>query len=263
MKKIVCLGDNCVDFYDETGEAFFGGNPVNVAVYLSRLGRKASYIGAVGTDDFGRQLLDAVSEKGVDVSHVQVLEGKTALTHVTVRDGDRIFGDYDEGVMEDFKLREEDMAFILSHAAAVTGLWGHCGGNLEQIRRAGVLNVFDCADRPEDEAAAAAIPHSDIIFYSDSADEEEKVRQRLIRLNHMQGHGITVATRGAKGSLAYDGIDFFSCGIIECKVEDTMGAGDSFIAGFLDAYLKGGMIQECMKAGAECSAVTLGYSGAW
>ncbi|HQC35857.1 MAG TPA: fructoselysine 6-kinase, partial [Bacillota bacterium] len=32
MIKLACVGDNCVDFYDETQEIFFGGNPVNVAV---------------------------------------------------------------------------------------------------------------------------------------------------------------------------------------------------------------------------------------
>ena len=33
MKRIGCVGDNCVDHYRQTGEDHFGGNPVNVAVY--------------------------------------------------------------------------------------------------------------------------------------------------------------------------------------------------------------------------------------
>ena len=51
MIKIACVGDNCVDFYDNTNEAFPGGNPVNVAVYVRRLGGESAYLGAVGTDD--------------------------------------------------------------------------------------------------------------------------------------------------------------------------------------------------------------------
>ena len=54
MIKIACVGDNCVDFYDNTNEAFPGGNPVNVAVYVRRLGGESAYLGAVGTDDHGR-----------------------------------------------------------------------------------------------------------------------------------------------------------------------------------------------------------------
>ena len=45
MKRIACIGDNCVDFYDETGERYPGGNPVNVSVYFRRLGTPSSYIG--------------------------------------------------------------------------------------------------------------------------------------------------------------------------------------------------------------------------
>lgn len=36
MKRIGCVGDNCVDHYRQTGEDHFGGNPVNVAVYTRR-----------------------------------------------------------------------------------------------------------------------------------------------------------------------------------------------------------------------------------
>ena len=53
MKRIGCVGDNCVDHYRQTGEDHFGGNPVNVAVYTRRLGGNASYVGAVGTDSRG------------------------------------------------------------------------------------------------------------------------------------------------------------------------------------------------------------------
>lgn len=72
-----------------------------------------------------------------------------------------------------------------------------------------------------------------------------------------------VATRGGKGSLAYDGESFYLGQIVPCSVVDTMGAGDSFIAGFLMAWLKKESIPACMRAGAENAAVTLGYPGAW
>lgn len=44
---------------------------------------------------------------------------------------------------------------------------------------------------------------------------------------------------------------------------DTMGAGDSFIAGFLYGILNGLNVQDSMEAGAQNSAVTIGYQGAW
>ena len=105
MSRIACIGDNCVDFYDASEEAFFGGNPLNAAVYFCRQGGEAAYIGAVGNDEFGERLKNAAASKNVDVSHVQVKEGRTALTHVALENGERILGDYEEGVMKDFSMR--------------------------------------------------------------------------------------------------------------------------------------------------------------
>ena len=92
--KIACVGDNCIDFYDETGMACPGGNPVNVAVYARRLGAETAYLGAVGTDRFGDMLMERLEAEHVDISHVQRLEGPSALCHVTMREGDRVLGDY-------------------------------------------------------------------------------------------------------------------------------------------------------------------------
>ena len=281
MLRIACIGDNCVDYYDATGEAFFGGNPVNVAVYIKRLGLDASYFGAVGNDDFGRRMLEALNGRGVDTSHVQVVNGDTALTHVSLENGDRIFGDYDEGVMASFALQDMDFDSIKKHDLAVTGLWGHCEYDLKKIREMGVTTAFDCSDRPDDPAARIARKNADILFFSDDQSEdsvlEEKIKQLALETDMTEsddnikagnrerrtGPELVVATRGDKGSLAFDGKRFVRQGIIPCHIADTMGAGDSFIAGFLTAWLERRPLEECMKKGTENSAVTLGYAGAW
>ena len=46
-------------------------------------------------------------------------------------------------------------------------------------------------------------------------------------------------------------------------VVDTMGAGDSYIAGFLNAIIRGESIIESMHAGAENATETIRYFGAW
>ena len=51
--RFAAIGDNCMDVYDKTGEVYPGGNPVNVAVHIARLGGRASYIGVVGDDAYG------------------------------------------------------------------------------------------------------------------------------------------------------------------------------------------------------------------
>lgn len=260
--KIACAGDNCIDFYDATGEVYPGGNPVNVAVYVRRLGGKSSYLGAVGTDEYGAFMLRSLADKGVDVSHVHVDPGATALSHVARVDGERVFGDYEEGVMADFALRGDDLDFLCSHELVCTGLWGRMEGYLADIQARGVPVAFDGADRPFDPAGLIALPHTDIAFFSDDASDDETLKKRILQVSKM-GPRLVVATRGGRGSLACaDGV-FHTGGIVPCTVVDTMGAGDSFIAGFLKAWLEKKDVPACMRAGAENAAVTLGYPGAW
>ena len=251
MIKIACAGDNCVDYYDNTGESFPGGNPVNVSVYVRRLGGQSAYLGAVGTDDFGKQMCAALQEKGVDVSHVQILPGKTAFSHVERINGERVFGDYDEGVMADFRFRQADFDFLKGYNLLVTGLWGHTESQLADVRAMGIPVAFDGAERPLDEAGRIALPHVNVAFFSDDASDEESLKARILEVAAL-GPQIVVATRGGKGSLAYDGESFYPGQIVPCSVVDTMGAGDSFIAGFLMAWLKKESIPACMRAG-KCS----------
>ena len=264
MKRIGCVGDNCVDSLpsDRRGSDF-GGNPVNVAVYTRRLGGDISYVGAVGTDGRGAALLDALRRRGVDVSHVHVDEGSTAVTYVEHINGDRVFGNYDEGVMARFALTEEDIAFLGGHALVVSGLWGHAEGYLARIRQAGAVTAFDCSDRPEvtgqrrRRCPARTLPSS------------PTTAQTMKRC----GSGCGSWRRwdraswwppgGAGAAWPMTGSGF--TGKASCRAgwwtpwaRATALSPGSSTAGWRVCDIPG-----CMAAGAQCSAVTLGYEGAW
>ncbi len=219
-------------------------------------------MGAVGTDKYGEMIRSSLADRGVDVSRVQVLPGDTALSHVRRVDGERVFGDYSEGVMADFRLSEGDIDFLAGFDMVVTGLWGHAEGFLAEIRRRGIPVAFDGAERPLDPAGRIALPHTDVAFFSDDRAEEQALEAKLREIAAL-GPKIVVATRGGQGSMAFDGRRFYRRGIVSCPVVDTMGAGDSFIAGFIMSYLAGKPVPDCMEAGAKNAAVTIGYPGAW
>ncbi len=260
--KLAAVGDNCIDFYDQTGDAYPGGNPVNVAVYTVRLGGTASYTGVVGEDDYGALMRRAIAGKGVDVSHLRTEPGTTALSHVSIVDGDRVFGDYEEGVMASFRLTDEDIDFLCAHDMVVSGLWGMIAPDLPRLKARGAAVAFDFADKPEDPVVAQALPFVDYAFFSDDADGDAALED-FLRCVTAKGPKVAVVTRGEKGSLAYDGARFYRGDIVPCRVVDTMGAGDSFIAGFLYGLMRGQDIPACMALGAQNSSVTLGYAGAW
>ena len=262
IPAIACIGDSCVDHYEALGQKFPGGNPVNFAVYLRRLGAKSSFIGAVGSDGEGALVLNALEEKGVDVSHVQVLEGPTPSTTVVMEAGNRVFTSYEPGIMEQYRLRPQDLDFISQHALAVSAVWGRCEGDLAAIRDRGVTVAFDCADLPDDPVSQAALPQVDIAFFSDDGTPAEALMEKARALSAL-GPKLVIAMRGAKGSMVFDGETFYFQGAIQCQVVDTLGAGDSYIAGFLEATLRGLPIPDRMRAGSANAAVTIGYVGAW
>ena len=101
---VVALGELLIDF-TENGtsaqdnklfEANPGGAPCNVLAMLQKLGHQTAFIGKVGQDAFGRLLVDAVKEQGIDTTGVRYDDNvHTTLAFVqTAADGDRDFSFY-------------------------------------------------------------------------------------------------------------------------------------------------------------------------
>lgn len=260
--KLAAVGDNCIDYYVDKNEGFPGGNPVNVSVYFRRFNESSSYTGVVGDDSFGQLMIDSLKTKGVDTSHIRVETGKTAITEVHMNGKDRVLGDYDEGVLKNFKLSDEDIRFLATHDIVVSGCWGMIEKDLGKIKNHGVKIAFDFATKLEGDIIEDAIPYVDLAFFSDDDQDGEILKEFMIKI-HLRGPKVVIVTRGEHGSLAYDGSNFYQFGIVPTCLVDTMGAGDSYIAGFIYGYLKGLSIIECMRLGAENSATTLTYYGAW
>ena len=157
---------------------------------------------------------------------------------------------------------EEEIDFLCNHDLVVTGLWGNVHYDLKKIKQKGVRIAFDAATRPEDEAAQVAVLQADYFFFASDFGDTEELRQKMKEL-HAKGPNLVIVTLGEKGSLVYDGNDFTFFGIVPCRVVDTMGAGDSYIAGFLKGIMEEKNILDCMKMGAENASQTIGYHGAW
>lgn len=261
-QSIAAVGDNCIDVYAEQKRYYPGGNPVNVAVYSQRYHYRASYVGVVGEDDFGTLMVRALREKGVDISHLKVAPGATATTQITLENGNRIFGDYDEGVMANFALHPEDIEFICGHDILVTSIYSRMEAYIPQIHERGLPILFDFSDKIDAKAVSQMAPYVDYAFFSMDEPYGPRVQNQLEKV-HGLGAGVVIITLGAHGSVCYDGQQVYHQGIIKGPVVDTLGAGDSYIAGFIVGVLSKEALPEAMKKGAENSCITIGYSGAW
>ncbi|MNC52724.1 Fructosamine kinase FrlD [compost metagenome] len=124
-----------------------------------------------------------------------------------------------------------------------------------------MITSFDFSDQLKDERVQTLTPYVDYPFFSYTQDDDY-IRQLLVEVKQ-RGAQLAVATLGENGSLAYDGEQFFPHGVGKVNVVDTMGAGDSFIAGFIYGRLKGLSTENCLELGANTAAKTIGYFGAW
>ena len=264
MARLAAFGSNCIDLYVKADGNIpcAGGGPVNMAVQAVKCGVSASYTGAIGSDAFGEWMLAVMRKNGVDVSRVRRMDGQTAVSEVRMEGNERILGDYDPGVLEDFRLSEEDLRDLAEADVCVTDLWGRQEDFFAKLKEYGACTAFDSADRPDDPAAETVIPYTDLFFFSADRDSAA-VREKMEQLRN-KGVRTAVAMLGINGSLALDEDGWHACGVVPCAhVIDTLGAGDSYIGAFLSAYIEKHSAEECMRRGAACASQVLGFHGAF
>jgi sugar/nucleoside kinase (ribokinase family) len=255
-------------------EMVLGSASAIMAMGLARLGTPVAFVGRVGDDPWGRFCLETMSGRGIDVSQVvRDPKAKTGVTVAVTSPRDRALvtflgaiGALTAADLPDDMLRGFQHLHISSFF-------------LQQGLRAGVCDVFGRAHRlglstsldpgydPAErwgEDLRETLLETDVFFPNEvelrglggSADVEECLR----RLQN--GRTLIVAKLGADGAATIkDGVRL---GVPAYPVAtvDTTGAGDSFNAGFLHAWLRGDAIADCLRLGAACGALsTLGLGG--
>ena len=132
-----------------------------------------------------------------------------------------------------------------------------------KLREAGVPISYDMSGRWNQEYYIETIgPQVDIAFASCGDTPEEEIK-KLCEALKARGCRMTVATRGGKGSLIYDGEQYYTQKPKLVDAVDTLGAGDSFATAFLLAMLEKKDIHAAMEAGAEFAAKTCLVNGAF
>lgn len=259
--KVAMIGDNCIDYYEKLNKFYPTGNVVNTGVNLQKLGIDTSMISTTGSDEYGKIMFKTLEEEGLDLSHFKVAEGPTAITYMDMDGLERVHGEYVEGVLENIVFDEEDIDFAASHDLVHSAFWGKADGVLDKIKEKGALISFDYATSYDSEMVDRTIPFVDYGFFS--FNENTAFVQEFLREKVSKGMKCAVATFGDKGSLAWDGKEFYEFGIFPAKVINTVGAGDSFIAGFLYGVLTNQSIEEALEMGAKVASEVVAVFEPW
>ncbi len=262
---VATVGDNCIDRYlPPVDRSLVGGNALNVAAGLRCHGREVVYVGAVGDDDHGRAVLDAAAALGIDLEQVRVVPGRTGVTTVRLGPGgEREFVEEMLGTSENF-VPSADALERLAGCAWVHGTasLGVDGSWIADLAADSVRVSYDFSHPHDRSRMAALCPHLEVAFLSLPAGHPQTGLE-LARAVSALGARATVVTLGAAGSVGVTGGTSIHQPALEVETVDTLGAGDAYVAGTVNALLAGADLDQAMSAGTADAASACRHLGAW
>ena len=277
-RPIVGIGEILFDLLP-TG-AQLGGAPANFAYHVNQLGGHGVAISAIGKDALGEEVKTILAEKGLKAILPEV-DCPTGVVNVTLDEKGVPTYTIIEGVAWDNVPYTPEMKAVASEACAV------CFGTLAQrnpVTRQTILDFI--ADMPADslkvydinlrqhffskEIIETSLKVADILKIN---DEEILNMAKLLGLDgtpeeacrailRLYGLRLVILTKGGDGSEVITEDTVLSIACPKVQIADTVGAGDSFTAAFIRAYLRGDTLAECHRLANEVSAYVCSKNGA-
>jgi fructokinase len=279
---ILCAGEALIDMLPrktEDGEAAFapypGGSVFNTAIALARLETPVSFFTGLSDDLFGDRLAKVLTANGVDQSLIARAARPTTLAFVTLTGGNASYTFYDENtagrMVSEADLPEVpdtcEAAFFGGISLAVEPCAEAYVALADRMSRAGRLIMLDPNIRPgfivdEDRYRARMerlLSLADVVKVSDEdlawlmGDGDTGVLAEAMRA---RGPALVLVTQGAEGVTAHGGGDPVHHPTPKAEVVDTVGAGDTFNAGFLAGLSDGGCLSaDAVRAGLSDAAL--------
>ena len=278
MKKVIVgIGENLWDMLP-SGKAL-GGAPANFAYHAGRLGEEGWAVSAVGDDTLGREILDLVASKGLH-NLISVTDKPTGTVQVSLDERGVPTYNIMEDVAWDNIPFTADMEVLAKKADAVCfgSLVQRMGSRTSVLRfirsmRPDALKVFDINLRQHyysQDVLEASLRLADILKIND--EEIGNVasmfglggdaRDACRALIETFGLKLVILTRGAEGSEVITADEVIPQGVGDVEVIDTVGAGDSFTAAFVVAYLRGDSLAEAQRLASETASYVCSHKGA-
>src|SRR5229473_2302175 len=239
-----------------------GSSSAIVAHNLAALGSRVGFQSRIGDDPLGQIALDRLKQRGVDVSLVHQVSGSTTtgltviLHHEEWRNILTYAGTIAETSWEDLDLDylADSRHFHFSSYYLQRALRPRVGELFQRLKSKGLTISLDTNDDPDDEWQGGL---HDILRYVDvflpnerearkaaGTDDLEIAIQKLAELVP-----VVVVKLGREGALAQRGSERFLSAAQTVVAVDTVGAGDSFDAGFLHQYVRGADLPTCLASG--------------
>jgi sugar/nucleoside kinase (ribokinase family) len=248
-----------------------GSSSAILAHNLATLGTQVRFVTCVGPDAMGKIALDYLRDRGIDLSGVITTKTATGVTLILPHGKPRHILTY-PGAMWDLRYADLNLSalkearhFHLSSLYLHRGLVNDVAQLFREIKSAGLTTSLDTNDDPDGrwEHLDEILPHVDIFL--PNADEtcritctervDEAIEQLAARVPML------VVKLGAEGALLRKGAETLNAFGTKVDVVDTVGAGDTFDAGFLHQYLRGAPLEDCLQFANRCAAYSTTAAG--
>ncbi|MDF2789800.1 MAG: PfkB domain protein, partial [Neobacillus sp.] len=241
-----------------------GGDAINEATIISRLGHKTALMSRIGKDAAGHFILEACQKEGIDIERLRVDEQVDTSINVglVTEDGERTFVTNRNGSL--WKTNIEDVNFTRfkdAHLLSLASIFNNPlldGKSLVQIfQKAKETNMVICADviKPrlgeKLEDIREALGYVDYFFpnYDEASLLTGETELDAIADCFLEcGVKHVIIKTGKNGCfIKAEGKMITVPAIAGIQAIDTIGAGDNFVAGFITAILEGKELEECAQ----------------
>lgn len=256
----------------DTSTLAIGSSSAIFACGAARLGLNVAFTGVCGDDVFGRFMLDEMSRRNVDVSHVLVRSnGQTGLSVILSHGSDRailthsgLIAELQASDIPDDLLRQSKHLHVASYFLQ-TKLQPDLPNLFHRAHSSGLTTSLDTNYDPSgqwlgfDELLSVTdvfLPNqTEALSITSSTDVEFAARQLAARAK------LVAVKQGADGALACKQDRIYRSGSIAVDVVDTVGAGDTFDAGFMYGYLNRWDIEKSLRLACVCGALSTQRAG--
>ncbi|MEM1503854.1 PfkB family carbohydrate kinase [Domibacillus sp. 8LH] len=266
--KLIAIGDNVVDYYQNQNVLYPGGNAVNVAVAAKRMGAASSaYLGIIGNDEAAEHVTNCLVSENIDLYRSRTVYGESGKATVSItEDGDRIFIGTNKGTrvqsLVKLSLTEQDIDYINQFDLVHMSVNSETDHELSRLAHKSISFDFSTSNRWSEEYLKQICPYIEFAFFSGSDLSLEDI-DVLIEEVHQLGVKVVGVTRGEKPAVFSEEGRRVEQQPLQTTVIDTMGAGDSFIGTFLSAYYDNHNLKTALYEAAKAAAKTCRCQGAF
>jgi len=246
-----------------------GSSSAIVAHNLSALGSRVGFQSRIGDDPLGQIAMERLQQSGVDISLVRRVPGSTTtgltviLHHEAWRNILTYSGTIAETSWEDLDLDylADSRHFHFSSYYLQRGLRPRLGELFQYLKSKGLTISLYTNDDPDDKWEGGLheiLRHVDVFLPNEreacKAAGTEDLEAAVHKLSAMAP--LVVVKLGPKGAMAQRGAERVIVESREVVTVDTVGAGDSFDAGFLHEFVRGSDLATCLRSGNQAGALS-------